>query len=132
MDEIEKLYSVLELHPGATTEEVRDAYLDLVKVWHPDRYQKESPRLRGKAEQKLKAINDAYERIRGINNGASFRHAPEPERPAEEFRLAVDLFAYNFGERWGFVNREGKLVIAPRFDTADQFSEGLALVSGAS
>src|SRR5437660_1059859 len=107
MDEIAKLYSVLELHAGATTEEVRDAYLDLVKVWHPDRYQKESPRLRGKAEQKLKAINEAYERIRGIHSGSSSRRTSEPERPpAEEFRLATDLFAYNFGERWGFVNRE--------------------------
>ena len=50
---------VLALRPGATAAEVREAYRDLVKVWHPDRFGDDS-RLRGKAEEKLQEINRAY------------------------------------------------------------------------
>jgi hypothetical protein len=124
MDEIDKLYSALELEPGATAEEVKAAYLDLVKVWHPDRYQNESPRLRDKAEQKLKSINQAYDRLRGVapqRNSSSHESAP--------IHPVVDLFACNFGTAWGFVDRDGKLIIRPRFESAEQFSEGLAHVS---
>jgi hypothetical protein len=47
------------LAPGATWEEVRQAYLDLVRVWHPDRFQPDA-RFRHKAEQRLPTINEAY------------------------------------------------------------------------
>ena len=119
MDELAKLYGTLELEPGATAEEIKAAYLDLVKVWHPDRYQNESQRLRDKAEQKLKSINLAYDRLRG----AVAKTAPKvvPDAP--------DLFACDFGSGWGYVDREGKLTIRPRFETAEQFSEGMAHVS---
>lgn len=127
MDELTKLYEALELQPGATAEEIKAAYLDLVKVWHPDRYQNESVRLRDKAEQKLKSINLAYDRLRGV--------APMPQKhsessaPGTAAKGSPDLFAYDFGTAWGFVDPEGKLMIRPRFEIADQFSEGLAHVS---
>jgi len=50
---------VLALRPGASAVEIKGAYRDLVKVWHPDRFGSE-PRLREKAEEKLKQINEAY------------------------------------------------------------------------
>jgi curved DNA-binding protein CbpA len=50
---------VLALRPGATSVEIKEAYRDLVKVWHPDRFGSD-PRLRQKAEEKLKQINEAY------------------------------------------------------------------------
>ena len=56
-------YFILDLNPTATLEQVRAAYHDLIKVWHPDRYQNEPPRLRARAEEKLKAITNAYTRI---------------------------------------------------------------------
>src|SRR5829696_4821903 len=108
MDELRKLYGALELEPGATADEIKAAYLDLVKVWHPDRYQNESPRLRDKAEQKLKSINQAYERLRG--GAPTPRKSPEDSAPSQPAapRMSPDLFAYDFGNTWGFVNREGK------------------------
>jgi DnaJ domain len=51
---------VLALRPGATSAEIKEAYRDLVKVWHPDRFGND-PRLRQKAEAKLKEINEAYD-----------------------------------------------------------------------
>jgi curved DNA-binding protein CbpA len=53
-------YKVLEVPPTASEEEIRQAYRDLVHVWHPDRLAKQ-PRLRRKAEQKLQDLNRAYE-----------------------------------------------------------------------
>jgi hypothetical protein len=50
---------VLALRPGASAVEIKGAYRDLVKVWHPDRFGSD-PRLRDKAEDKLKQINEAY------------------------------------------------------------------------
>lgn len=141
MDEIAKLYALFELDPGASQEDLKAAYLDLVKVWHPDRYARDSARLRHKAEQKLKAINLAYERLRAFTSGVPLppqasngEGAYEPAKtyePPQEYRIATDLFASDFGERWGFVNRAGKLVIPPRYDFAEQFSEGLAHVAEA-
>jgi hypothetical protein len=50
---------VLALQPGATSSEIKEAYRDLVKVWHPDRFGSDL-RLREKAELQLKRINEAY------------------------------------------------------------------------
>jgi curved DNA-binding protein CbpA len=50
---------VLALRPGATPSEIKEAYRDLVKVWHPDRFGSDL-RLRQKAELQLKLINEAY------------------------------------------------------------------------
>lgn len=63
-------YRLLELDPGASPEEVKRAHRDLTKVWHPDRFEHDAP-LRVKAEEKLKAINEAYATIRASNGRAS-------------------------------------------------------------
>jgi len=56
---IRNSYRILEVGYGASKEEVKQGYKDLVRVWHPDRFT-EDPRLRKKAEEKLKEINRAY------------------------------------------------------------------------
>ena len=55
----EKALDVLALAHDPTDAEIKEAYRDLVKVWHPDRFG-DDPRLRQKAEEKLQQINDAY------------------------------------------------------------------------
>lgn len=42
--------------------ELKQAYKDIISVWHPDRFSA-NPRLREKAEQKVKHINLAYETV---------------------------------------------------------------------
>jgi curved DNA-binding protein CbpA len=120
-------YGILDLAPSATAAEIREAYLDLVKVWHPDRFSKESPRLKHKVEEKLKAINKAYETLRSgadafqVEHQADARPTPGRDNP--------NLKPMCFGERWGYVNSNEKLVIPPRFARAEPFIEGLALVA---
>lgn len=52
-------FLILECKPGSSPEEVRASYRQLVKVWHPDRFQSDE-KLRIKATEKMKAIIDAY------------------------------------------------------------------------
>lgn len=62
---IRESFQILDLEPGVSEAEVRQAYKDIVSVWHPDRFSN-NPRLRQKAEQKLKQINLAYETVRAF------------------------------------------------------------------
>ena len=57
-----RCYEILDLNPGASLEEIKAAYRDAVAVWHPDRFVN-NPRLKRKAEAKLKDINDAYKTL---------------------------------------------------------------------
>ena len=54
-------YKVLGVSENATDEQVRAAYLELVKKYHPDKYQ-DNP-LKELAGEKLKEINEAYDTI---------------------------------------------------------------------
>ncbi len=58
-------YEVLGLTPEAAPEQIRVAYRDQVQVWHPDRFAHD-PRLQAKAQEKLKEINAAYERLQAL------------------------------------------------------------------
>ena len=64
MEDIAQCFRMLELERGASPEEVANAYRELSKVWHPDRFLKESPSLQEKAREKQREINQAYERLR--------------------------------------------------------------------
>ncbi len=70
---------VLALTPGATASEIKEAYRDLVKVWHPDRFGNDS-RLRRKAELQLAQINEAY-RILQVHSNIPFPASP-PVQPS--------------------------------------------------
>jgi len=52
-------YEVLGLKEGASEEEIKKAYRELVKKYHPDQY-RDNP-LADLAEEKLREINEAYE-----------------------------------------------------------------------
>jgi DnaJ-class molecular chaperone len=60
--EIRRCFEVLELDRDATIEDARQAYKDLVSVWHPDRFGN-NPRLKRKAERKLLELNLAFEKV---------------------------------------------------------------------
>ena len=72
---------VLGLRPDATPVEIREAYRDLVKVWHPDRFGSDA-RLRKKADEKLQEINEAYR----ILQSGSGKNRAEPARASRAAR----------------------------------------------
>lgn len=74
--DIRKCLEILELESGASEDEARQAYKDVVNVWHPDRFAN-NPRLKRKAEEKLKEVNVAYETVKSFLSG---KHKMEPEQ----------------------------------------------------
>jgi len=54
-------YDVLEIHKNATDEEIKKAYHELAKKYHPDNF-KDNP-LADLANEKMKSVNEAYEEI---------------------------------------------------------------------
>ena len=78
LEEYDDCYRVLDLTPSASAEEVKAAWRDLVKVWHPDRFASE-PRLQLRCQEKIKQINHAYETLKVRLDDPSLPALYEPE-----------------------------------------------------
>nr|WP_317323191.1 DnaJ domain-containing protein [uncultured Flavonifractor sp.] len=61
-------YSVLGVKPDASDDEIKRAYRDLARKYHPDNYQNNP--LADLAEEKMKEINEAYDAINKMRSGA--------------------------------------------------------------
>lgn len=57
-------YNVLSIKPDATQDEIRAAYINQSKQYHPDRVAYLGPELQELAESKMKEINAAYAQLR--------------------------------------------------------------------
>ena len=60
-------YSVLGISPNASDDEVKKAYRELARKYHPDNYQNNP--LADLAEEKMKEINEAYDTITKQRSG---------------------------------------------------------------
>lgn len=89
--EFDRAYEVLGVKPGVSDGELKAAHRDLAKVWHPDRFVHD-PRLQEKAQEKLKEINEAYERLISRHKR---RVPPQPpprrsqQAPSEHLRVPL-------------------------------------------
>lgn len=63
-------YSILGISPNASDDEVKKAYRDLARKYHPDNYH-DNP-LSDLAQEKMKEINEAYDAITKQRSGGSF------------------------------------------------------------
>jgi len=57
-------YKVLGVSPNATDDEIKQAYRELARKYHPDKYRESD--LADLAEEKMKEINAAYEEIQKL------------------------------------------------------------------
>ncbi|MGI0494213.1 J domain-containing protein [Alkalinema pantanalense CENA528] len=80
---IRQCYEVLELNPPVSHDDLKQAYKDLVQVWHPDRFS-HNPRLRQKAEEKLKQINVAYESLEHLLTQQAITQQAYSQRPSSQ------------------------------------------------
>ncbi len=83
---MEEYFEILKLKPGASIEDVKRAYKTQVKIWHPDRFPTESPRLQKKAHEMFQKVTVAYKKI---NEGyASHKYNPVSGRKKDSSRHA--------------------------------------------
>ncbi len=85
---LEQHYKVLGLKPGASLEEVNQAYKDLVFIWHPDRVPQDNERLVQKSVEKLQQINEARDSLRSY-------HRKSPQRAAKAKNPSNSQYARN-------------------------------------
>ncbi len=62
-------YKELGVSPSATDDEIKTAYRNLVKKYHPDRYANAPKDVQDKVNEKVKRINTAYDDIKKMRSG---------------------------------------------------------------
>jgi|GEM_PF-1614658 hypothetical protein len=103
MKSLEAYRSVLGVDVNITPEQLKQAYRDLVKIWHPDRFAHDT-RLQLKAEAKLKEINEAYKQLQSLIDRKSAATQPSETRrpnpkPPPTRRPAVKPRSYGAGTK---------------------------------
>lgn len=96
-EDIDACYRLLDLTPGAPADDVKSAWRDLVKIWHPDRFAGD-PRLQQRCQEKIKQINQAYETLK-MYAGDSLEAMPAIYRPDPPLRCASCGRILPLGER---------------------------------
>ncbi|MGI6049862.1 MAG: DnaJ domain-containing protein [Acetivibrionales bacterium] len=73
-------YKVLGIKHGASYDEIKKAYRELAKKYHPDRYQNNP--LADLAEEKMREINEAYDELMK-NSGGGYQYQSYSEQSYE-------------------------------------------------
>lgn len=124
---LQESFAILEIPGTASLQDARLSYKDLVRIWHPDRFQTDE-RLRRRCEEKIKRINAAFAAVETALASAAPWQTPQartPRPPQPESPLQPVLLR----GKWGFADRQGSVRIPAVYDSASEFNEGLAAVS---
>lgn len=93
---------LLDLDRESTLADAKKARRELALIWHPDRFG-DNDELRHRAEEKLKAINTAYEEVRDYFRVAAPKKtlfaAPEAAPPEQSARKTVTLSGIPIDDR---------------------------------
>jgi ribosomal protein S27E len=104
--DIQTAYKILEIPSSTAPKDIKAAYLNLVEVWHPDRFV-DKPALYDQATEKLKQLNVAYETITRHRSFTvklnSQQIKPPPEQAKDPFVLVrcINCTALNRVVRYG-------------------------------
>ena len=110
-----KNYRILGVPPGASWQQLRQAYKKLVNTWHPDRFQ--NHRQKKRAEEKTKEITQSYKELAEYHkkfgvlpfasgatevpvSGATTPQNPPDTAPAPEIRDAEPTAAAASSKSW--------------------------------
>lgn len=85
-------YLILELTRDATPEEVKAAYRDKIRFYHPDRW-RDDPEMHQRAEERTKELNEAYQVLSNSRRRADYdrRNPYRPPRPPAWAQPAPDM-----------------------------------------
>ena len=106
---LQRCLKILELETIGSLQEAKRAYKDLVRVWHPDRFQS-NPRLKQKADQKLREINLAYKYLLKYIESNQTGRLSIPKITSSKLPSGIDIDSYagqSGGHRPGRNSRTG-------------------------
>lgn len=113
-------YKILGVSQSASDEEVKNAYIELVKKYHPDKYA-DNP-LKELAQEKLKEINEAYDTInrqRKANGGSNSYYGNN------NGSYRSGSYSYN-GSNASIYQQVRNLLAANQLDRAEQLLNGVS------
>ncbi len=117
-------YSVLGVSPSASDDEVKKAYRELARKYHPDNYH-DNP-LADLASEKMKEINEAYDAItKGRESGTSYSGGSAYQ--SQGYQQSYQQNTYNAGynsARSVYANIRN-LINAGQLDQAQQLLNGI-------
>lgn len=98
-------YEVLGVKENATEAEIKAAYRELVKKYHPDKYQNNP--LADLAEEKLREVNEAYDYLmkNGKGSGSSSYSSGGGARDPQFEAIRREIDANNLGAAEAMLNR---------------------------
>ena len=101
-------YKVLGVPETATDEEIKKAYRDLVKKYHPDRF-RDNP-MSNTAEEKIREINVAYDQIKEIRSGripAGYGTSAGSSGYSGNAGSSGYGYGQGYGQDYGYAGRSG-------------------------
>ena len=100
-------YSILGVKYDASDDEIKDAYRNLVRKYHPDNYSDDNP-LKDLANEKMQQVNEAYDEIQKMR---------ENEKNGNAYNSDYQNTSYQSDPRYGEIRR---LLNARRFAEAEK------------
>ncbi len=89
-------YKILGVAPGATDDEIKKAYRDLAKKYHPDNYA--NTEFSDIANEKMKEINEAYDEILHMRASGQSTHSQSSSATVHFPRIRELISAGRFNE----------------------------------
>jgi curved DNA-binding protein CbpA len=90
MSDLNRYYKILGIKVGTSQAEVKQAYRKLAKLWHPDRFSGD-PVLQQQAEEKLKAINEAYQYLKDYQPSETPANRADKPRRSSQVSVSTKL-----------------------------------------
>ena len=87
---IDDCLKILELKPGASIDEIKTARVELLQVWHPDKFAS-NPKLSEKAKEKTLKINEAFNILVKDLNLTVQKHKSQSKQSAQKNNDTADF-----------------------------------------
>lgn len=114
-------YSVLGVDPSASDDEVKKAYRELARKYHPDNYQNNP--LADLAEEKMKEINDAYDTITKSRAGSGSSGGYQYGYQSQQTRQSYQNYQRTSGSSGAYAQAR-QYISTGNLDGAEQVLQG--------
>ncbi len=109
-------YDVLSVDPKAKTDEIKSSYLNLAKLFHPDRFHRESPETLKRIQGAFSNVQSAYETLKSSDSRDNY-----------DFKVRKELAMKKKLKEQGVAVGEGK-IDAKTEQGLESFEVGLSLL----